>query len=160
MLKQNKWRKFLMLTLFPLLSIQPALAQSPSADSQITDGIETRLGIVVRPNERTRILTNMRRYLTGIQEMTQALARDDMKAAAAAARAMGSINLYEVRLMFANEAGVDFRQLAFSVHKDFDRVAKDAEEKKDGKLMLGQVAEIIKKCVHCHETYRLQDTAH
>jgi hypothetical protein len=143
-----------------LLAAVPAsltLAQGQSSGAQ---DVDTRRGIVVRPNERTRILASMRKYLIGLQVMYEALARDDMKSAADAARSMGGINLYEVRLMFANEAAVEFRKLAFDVHTDFDVVAKDVETRKDPKLMLSQLAAIMKKCAHCHDTYRLQDTAH
>ena len=122
--------------------------------------VDNRRGIMVRPNERTRILRSMRKYLVGLQAMNEALAKDDMKAAAEAARTMGGINLYEVQLMFPNRAAIEFRELAFDVHRDFDVVAKDAEEKKDAKYTLGQVAAIMKKCAHCHDTYKLQDMAH
>jgi hypothetical protein len=115
---------------------------------------------MTRPNERSRILTNMRKYLIGLQAMTEALAHDDMQSAAAAARSMGSINLYDVRLMFPNVAAIEFRDLAFEVHRDFDVVAKDAESKQDPKLMLSQLAAIMKKCAHCHDTYKLQDSSH
>jgi len=44
--------------------------------------------------------------------LTQALAVDDMPAAISAARSMISINLYEVRLRFADAAALECRQLA------------------------------------------------
>ena len=151
---------FIALSLIAAAPAQLALAQSQPQPAQANPEIDTRRGIVTRPNERSRILHNMRKYLVGLQVMSEALARDDMKAAAEAARSMGSVNLYEVKLMFANRAAVEFRDLAFEVHWDFDALAKDAEDKKDPKLMLGQLAAIMKKCAHCHDTYRLQDTAH
>lgn len=122
--------------------------------------VDNRLGIVVRPNERNRLLHSMRKYLVGLQAMSEALAREDMQTAAAAARSMGSINIYDPRLMFPTKPGVDFRELAFEVHRDFDVVARDAETRQDPKLMLAQLAGIMKKCTHCHENYRLQDRAH
>ena len=92
--------------------------------------------------------------------LTEALARDDMQAASAAARKMGSINLYDIKLIFPNKASVEFHGLAFEVHRDFDAIARDAEAKKDPKLMLSQIGTVMKKCTYCHETYRLQDSAH
>lgn len=159
----TRFTKPLLILLSLCAALPTAVAQTqapdPIAQRAGTDA-DTRYPIVTRPNERTRILANMRKYLIGLQKMSEALARDDMQSAAEAARSMGSINLYEVKLMFPNKAAIDFRELAFEVHRDFDSVAKDAEEKKDAKLMLGQLAAIMKKCAHCHDTYRLQDTAH
>jgi hypothetical protein len=149
-----------------LLVFLSAFAVLPAAISQTQDppqanaDIDNRRGIMTRPNERTRILSSMRKYLIGLQAMSEALAREDMKTAAEAARSMGSINLYEVKLMFPNKAAIEFRELAFEVHRDFDVVARDTEEKKDPKLMLSQLATIMKKCAHCHDTYKLQDMAH
>ena len=150
-------RNTLSLVLMSLvLTTAPAvLAQvdpKPEADS--------RSGIRTRPNERTHILNSMRKYLVGLQSVTEALARDDMTSAARAARSMGSLNLYDVKLMFPNRAAVEFRDLAFDIHRDFDAIAKDAEEKKDPRLMLTQIAAVMKKCAHCHDTYKLQDIAH
>lgn len=154
-------KRGLMITLLACSALtgHPALAQSPPAGQQANQDVDNRRGIVTRPNERVRILSSMRKYLVGLQSVTEALARDDMKAAVEATRAMGSVNLYEVKLRFANKAAIEFRELAFSVHKDFDRIAKNAEEKKDPKAMLGQIAAVMKKCTYCHETYRLADFA-
>jgi len=158
----NQFKQGLLIafSLFAAVPAQFAIAQSGTTIAQANPDVDTRTGITTRPNERTRILANMRKYLVGLQVMSEALARDDMTAAAQAARSMGSINLYEVRLLFANKAAIDFRNLAFEVHKDFDTVANDAESKRDPKLMLSQLAAIMKKCAHCHDTFRLQDTVH
>jgi len=130
---------------------------SSSAAAAYTD-MDTRRPIITRPNERAHILQNMRRYLTGLQAVT--LARDDMAAATEAARSMGSINLYEVRLMFPNAAAIEFRDLGGELHREFDRIANDAQERKNAKAMMAQIGAAMKKCVYCHETYALRDTAH
>jgi hypothetical protein len=160
MSKQFKHGLLIAFSLFAAVPAQLALAQNQPATAQADPDVDTRRPISTRPNERSRILANMRKYLVGLQAMTEALARDDMKTAAQAARSMGSINLYEVRLMFPNKAAIEFRELAFEVHRDFDVVANDAETKKDSKLMLAQLGAIMKKCAHCHDTYKLQDSAH
>lgn len=150
----------IVLTLCALLPAQWTLAQNQPPGARVNPDVDSRRGIVTRPNERTRILASMRKYLVGLQVMTEALSREDMRGAAEAARTMGSINLYEVRLMFPNQAAIEFRELAFEVHRDFDVVAQDAESREDPKLMLSQLAAIMKKCAHCHDTYKLQDSAH
>ena len=154
-------KRGLMITLLACsaLTSHSALAQSPPAGQQANPDVDNRRSIVTRPNERVRILSSMRKYLVGLQGVTEALARDDMKAAVEALRSMGSVNLYDVKLSFANQAAIEFRELAQGVHKDFERIAKNAEEKKDPKAMLGQIAAVMKKCTYCHETYRLNDSA-
>lgn len=155
MLKRQQWKMLVGLFLFSALSNQTALADVPPEGNAVA-----RKSIIARPNERMHILSDMQRYLTGIQEMMESLARDDMKSAAVAARSMGNINLYEVRLTFPNKHAVEFRDLAMGVHLDFEQVAKDAEDKGNPRLMLGQIAKIMKKCVYCHATYELRDMAH
>lgn len=141
------------------LSSQVSLAQGqPTAAS--TPDLDNRRSIVVIPKERVRILYNMRQYLIGLQQLTEAVANDQMDSAIAAARSMGSIRLYDLRLKFANEAVIEFHTNAFEVHQDFDRIAAAAEQQRDGTRMLRDVAALMKKCTHCHETFRLQDTAH
>ena len=160
MSKHTKQGFFLAVFLLTALPAPVVLAQANPPDVQANPELDNRRTIVTRPNERTRILANMRMYLVGLQAMTEALARDDMQAASAAARKMGSVNLYDIKLMFPNKASVEFHELAFEVHRDFDAIAKDAEVKKDPKLMLAQLGTVMKKCTHCHETYKLQDMAH
>lgn len=145
-----------------LLALFPGAGQTQdtsSAAAAYTD-VDTRRPIITRPNERAHILQNMRRYLTGLQAVTEALSRDDMPAATEAARSMGSINLYEVHLMFPNAAAIEFRDLGGELHREFDRIAKDAQERKNAKAMMAQIGAAMKKCVYCHETYALRDTAH
>jgi hypothetical protein len=143
-----------------LAQTQPPAAETLPPTAQTSPDVDNRRGISTRPNERVRILTNMRKYLVGLQWVTEALARNDMQAATAAVRTMGGVNLYDIKLMFPNKASTEFHDLAFEVHRDFDAIAKDAESKKDPKLMLAQIGTVMKKCTYCHETYRLQDSAH
>lgn len=151
---------FLAVSLLVVLPAQVTQAQTQPPGPQANPEVDNRRSIVTRPNEKTHILSNMRKYLVGLQATVEALAREDMQAAGAAARLMGSVNLYDIKLMFPNKASIEFHDLAFEVHRDFDGIAKDAETKKDAKLMLTQMGTIMKKCTYCHETYRLQDTAH
>ena len=152
----------LILVLCSTLASQTVLAQvqpAPAPTSPNVD-VDTRLGIVTLPWERALILRNMRKYLAGLQELTAAVANGDMKTATEAARSMGSVNLYDIKLKFASKTAIEFREIAFEVHKDFDRAAADAEAKKDGMLLLKQVSTIMKRCTYCHETFHLQQSAH
>jgi hypothetical protein len=143
----------------PLIAL-PAWGQVDSPPARPNKGGDGRLGIVTLPKERTLILNNMRQYLVGLQTLTEAVADNDLPKSIEAARSMGSINLYELRLMFANDASIRFHQILFDVHRNFDEAATEAEEKKDTKVLLKRVSVIMKKCTYCHETFQLLDTAH
>ena len=90
----------------------------------------------------------MRKDLVGLQRVTEALARGGMQAAIAAVRTMGAVNLYDIKLMFPNKASVEFHNLVFKVHSDFYAIGRDAETKKDLKLLLAQIGTVVKKCTH------------
>lgn len=51
---------------------------------------------------------------------------------------------------------MEFRQLGFSVHRDFDQIALDAESLKDVSYSLSQLSGTLKKCVSCHATYQIR----
>lgn len=154
MLQRPQWAMLVGLLFFSALSNQVAMAVEPEGSAV------ARKPIITRPNERTHILSDMRQYLTGIQKMMEALAREDVKSAAAAARSMGNVRVYEVHLSFPNKSAVEFRDLAMELHQDFEQIAKDGEDQGNARLMLGQMAKTMKKCIYCHTTYELRDMAH
>jgi len=54
---------------------------------------------------------------------------------------------------------LEFRQLGFSVHREFDQIAMDAESLKDVSTTLGQLSATLQKCVSCHATYQIRTPA-
>lgn len=143
----------------------PAIAQDGGTAGAQGD---RRAPVVLRPAEKTDLLADMREYLKGLQDIFTALAKDDFGAVATRAREMGLINVYETTLMFPTTSGVRFRELAAMVHDDFEEIANAAEKmqkmKKPGdrksKEILGMLAATMKRCVSCHESYRLTDMGH
>lgn len=133
----------------PVLS----LAQGAAADDE-------REVVIVRPKERTRILGEMRKYLGGLQEINDALSKEEWTVVAATARTMGTIAIYDVISFMPRARTQRFREIGFSVHDDFDRIAADAEKLKDARHTLRQLSVTMKKCVLCHESYQLRDSAH
>ena len=47
-------------------------------------------------------------------------------------------------------------QLGLSVHRDFDRIADDAELLKDPKHTLRQLGAAMNTCAACHDSYRIE----
>lgn len=115
-----------------------------------------RAVLELTPGERAMILEEMRMFLDGIQTITGALAKPDMPAVAVAARAMGQKMVHDVPPELRAKLPQEFRQLGFSVHRDFDQIALDAESLKDVSYSLNQLSDTLKKCVSCHTLYQIQ----
>lgn len=115
-----------------------------------------RQAIVLQPAERAFALGEMRGFVAGLQQMTAALARDDMKATAAAARQMGMSAAHSAPAAMVGKLPLEFKTLGFSVHRDFDAIALDAESLGDPRHTLTQLADTLSKCVACHNTYQFK----
>jgi hypothetical protein len=79
-----------------------------------------------------------------------------MPAVAAAARDLGQKMTHEVPPALRAKLPQEFRQLGFSVHREFDQIALDAESLKDVSYSLGQLSATLQKCVNCHATYQIR----
>ncbi|WP_310447185.1 hypothetical protein [Thiobacillus sp.] len=121
--------------------------------------VDTRVVLELTPTERAMILEEMRLFLDGVQKMTGALAKPDMPAVADAARGLGQKMVHEVPPALRAKLPLEFRQLGFSVHREFDQIALDADSLKDVSHSLNQLSDTLKKCVSCHTTYQIQTPA-
>jgi len=114
-----------------------------------------RVVVLLEPGERALMLREMRAFVTGLQLMSDALARGDMKGVAAAARKMGTASARDVPLSMLGKLPLGFKTLAFGVHRGFDAIAIDAEKDSTPKRILGQLSGVLQKCVACHNSYQL-----
>lgn len=126
----------------------PSHAHAPAADNRVI--------LVLSPDERAMILEEMRLFLDGVGTMTGALGKQDMQATAAAARGMGMKMVHEVPPELRAKLPMEFRQLGFSVHRDFDQIAMDADSLKDVSHTLNQMSATLQKCVSCHAAYQIR----
>ncbi|MHB1186141.1 hypothetical protein [Thiobacillus sp.] len=140
------------------LNLTAAYAQDPHAHPH-TAGHDDRVVLELSPGERVMILEEMRMFLGGVQKMTGALGQQDMPAVAEAARGMGQKMAHEVPPALRARLPLEFRQLGSSVHRDFDRIALDAESLKDVSTSLSQLSDTLQKCVSCHTMYQIQTPA-
>jgi hypothetical protein len=136
------------------LSLSAAHAQDPHAP-----GHDGRVVLELAPGERAMILEEMRLFLDGVQKMTAALGKQDMPATAQAARALGQVMVHEVPPALRAKLPMEFRQLGFAVHREFDQIALDAESLKDVSHSLGQLSATLQKCVSCHTVYQIRTPA-
>lgn len=153
MLKRNK-------NLVVGLVFCSAIAASFSSWSQVPpspDSTERRAPVVLRPNEKTAMLSDMRDYLKGVQAIVAALAKDDLDTVSAVAESLGIINIVDRPLVFPNASGTRFRDLAALVHMNFEEMAIDAKTHRSTKATLERLAPLMKRCVNCHETFYITD---
>jgi hypothetical protein len=99
-----------------------------------------RYAIALAPSERALLLHEMRDFVAGLQAITDALSRDDMKAVAAASRAMGIGRSHDVPVAMIGKLPLEFKTLGFAVHREFDVIALDAEGIGVPKHTLAQLA--------------------
>lgn len=119
---------------------------------------DKRVAIVLAPGERALMLSEMRAFVSGLQQITDALSREDMKGVAKAARAMGTVKAHDVPLALMAKLPLEFKTLAFAVHGGFDTLAVDAEAGGKPTHTLNQLSGILQKCVACHASYEVRDT--
>jgi hypothetical protein len=148
----------------PCLGLGSVQAQEQHSHHDHGSASDSRVVLELTPAQRTMILEEMRMFLAGVQQMTGALGRQDMPAAAEAARGMGRGMVHEVPPVLRAKLPQEFRQLGFSVHSEFDQIALDADSLKDVSHSLDQLSATLQKCVACHATYQIRisgsDTGH
>ncbi len=141
------------------LGVTAAGAQDTRPHHAHASSEDRRVVLELTPAERAMILEEMRMFLDGVQKMTGALGGQDMSAAAAAARSMGQKMVHEVPPALRAKLPMEFRQLGFSVHRDFDQIALDADSLKDVSTSLNQLSATLQKCVSCHASYQIRTPA-
>jgi hypothetical protein len=141
------------------LNLGAASAQDPTPKQANAPGHDDRVVLQLTPAERAMILQEMRLFLGGVGQLSGALGRSDMAAAAEAASALGQQMVTEVPPALREKLPQDFRQLGFSVHRDFDQIALDAASLGDVSHSLGQLSATLQKCVACHAAYQIRTPA-
>ncbi|MDH3515119.1 MAG: hypothetical protein OEM83_09675 [Gammaproteobacteria bacterium] len=121
--------------------------------------VDGRVTILLEPSERAAVLSEMRQFLSGIQQMVAAAERNDAAAMARAARPLGMAAAHAVPAGLAAKLPLEFKTLGHGVHQDFDRIAMDAEAMNDVALALRQLGDTMNKCVACHATYQIAQVA-
>lgn len=121
---------------------------------------DARVVLPLTPEERAMVLEEMRMFLAGVQQITGALGREDMPAVAEVARGLGQQMVHEVPPALRAKLPQEFRQLGFSVHRDFDQIALDADTLKDASHGLSQLSSTLQTCVACHAGYQIQSPLH
>ena len=137
-----------------LLLVTLAMAYKFILAGSTTPAADGRAAILLEPGQRDFVLREMRGFLVGLQQIDDALAREDMPAVAKASRSLGAGKVHDVPAGLLGKLPLEFKKLAFGVHSDFDAIADEAERNGGPKRTLAQLSAVLQKCTACHESYR------
>ena len=143
MIYEKKWR-YLFVVLIAFLS------------TAVAEESDIRAVVQLSAQHRTMVLAEMRQFLSGLQQISEALSREEMETVARVAYSLGSPMTQHMATGLRQALPEGFRKLGFSVHADFDQIALDAEGLGDPQHTLSQLGEILSKCVSCHEAYQIR----
>ncbi len=117
-----------------------------------TDG---RQAILLDEPERDIVLGEMRMFLSSVQKITDGVAKNDMGIVVKAAREVGLAAQQAVPGSLMGKLPLSFKKLGFDTHRKFDALALDAKDLGDPQHALEQLSVLMKNCVVCHSTYKI-----
>lgn len=144
---------------FRILSVLLALIATPlfAADhAHHGKPLEQRQAIRLNAEEKAHIHTEMRLFLAVSQKIVAAVAGNDMKRVAEAAREGGMAAAHEVPANLRKKLPLEFKKLGHATHMGFDDLARDAESLGDANHALKQLGQVMGNCVSCHALYRIE----
>jgi cytochrome c556 len=153
---KNKSTIFCGVTITLLLAVIGVMVVNFLVLGKTEEGVDGRTAILLEEGERVRVLGEMREFLSAVQIITTAAANEDMDTIAKTARSVGGANVEMMAPSMIAKLPLEFKTLGFSIHDDFDEIAKDAEELKDPQHTLEQLGAAMGKCVACHNIYQLK----
>ncbi|MCP4416493.1 MAG: hypothetical protein GY805_07720 [Chloroflexi bacterium] len=121
----------------------------------VTEATDGRTAILLQPGEKDIVLTEMRAFLSTVQQINQAIADEDLDTVVTLARASGMAATERIPGPMMAKIPAEFMQLGMSTHGKFDELADLAENTDDSLEVLGELSVIMQNCVGCHAAYRL-----
>lgn len=112
--------------------------------------------ILLDESERTFFLNEMRNFLIAVQQISDAIEKDDMAQVAASAKKVGSGDLAHVPAGIMAKLPIAAKKMGLSTHRAFDQMAMDAESLGDKDHTLSQLNKILPTCTACHSLYRIR----
>lgn len=114
-----------------------------------------RTAVLLLPDERNLVLTEMRGLLETVQTILQASVAGDMQAVSSAATAAGMAAAEAEAAALLGKLPLEFMTLGMGTHKAFDALASTAQGTDDPMVILRELGTLMDRCVGCHAGYRL-----
>lgn len=117
---------------------------------------DARAVVTLSAPERTTLLKEMRAMLGALQNIAKGLADEDMIAVSDAARPLATPLKEKLSPATLNKLPDEFKTLANSLSTDFLQMSADAKTTQDEKRTLGQLSNVMAKCLACHSAYQVK----
>ncbi len=115
-----------------------------------------RTAVLLAPDERNLVLTEMRSLLGAVQGIVDGVNAGDTKQVARAARASGMAAAAGVNPALMAKLPLAFKKLGLGAHKRFDEIATEADSGASRERMLASLGTQLSACVACHASYRIE----
>ncbi|AKF04183.1 cytochrome c [Sandaracinus amylolyticus] len=130
----------------------PAPRPDPSAELAALD---PRTPVPLLPRMAAHQRAQMRDHLLVVQEVTDALGRDDLEAAASAASRLGTSDSMTAMCTHMGAGAPGFTERALEMHRQADAIALAARSG-DRAATTRALATTLASCTGCHAAYRQQ----
>jgi hypothetical protein len=117
---------------------------------------DDRTVIVLHPEERELVLTEMRGLLAATQGILEGANQNDMPRIIEAARAAGMAAMTDANPALMARLPLEFKALGMGIHHDMDGIAKAAEDGKPAAELLKMTSSTLTKCVACHAVWQIK----
>lgn len=115
-----------------------------------------RTAVLLAPDERDLVLTEMRGMLGTLQGMVDGVKAGNLKQVAQAARASGMAAAADVNPALMAKLPLEFKELGFGLHRRFDEIAAEADSSASREHILESLSAQLSACVACHASYRIE----
>jgi hypothetical protein len=118
-----------------------------------------RTAVLLAPDERDLVLTEMRGLLGSVQGVVEGVNAGDVKRVAQAAHEGGMSAAADVNPALMAKLPLEFKELGLGLHRRFDDLAKAAESGANREQVLTGLSTQLSTCVGCHASYRIEVVA-
>jgi hypothetical protein len=119
-------------------------------------GTDGRTAVVLKPGERDLVLLEMRGLLSATQQILEGANQGDITRITKAAHGAGMAAAADVNPTLMMMLPIEFKQLAMSLHRNMDEIAKAAEAGKPVPELLKMTSDAMTQCVACHSAWQIK----
>ena len=122
---------------------------------QVEPHADGRDAILLLPDERNSVLSEMRGLLEGAQGIIAASVEGDMQEVARLATSVGMVAADGESPQMIAKLPLAFMTLGMATHQAMDDLAVTAAGTDDPMVVLEELSNVMLNCVACHSSYRL-----
>ena len=117
---------------------------------------DVREELLLSDDDITYLLSEMRKFLVTIQQITEGMEKEDMSQIIHAAKASGTSSVKKVSEGLKSTLPIEFKKMGYATRKSFDELAMDAEQFGDKDHTLSQLNQVLTLCTQCHSKYKVE----